>query len=72
VSERKSVSSSGRSIDLASRDTETGQSATYKPGDFILESVGQWHVGANIGDEPTKLLVIDIVEKGQKNTVLHK
>jgi quercetin dioxygenase-like cupin family protein len=53
-------------------DSETGQSATYKPGDFILESVGQWHVGANIGETPTKLLVIDIVEKGQTNTVLRR
>ena len=28
---------------------ETGRSNTYKPEDFILESVGQWHTGANIG-----------------------
>jgi quercetin dioxygenase-like cupin family protein len=48
---------------------ETGRSDTYKSGDFILESVGQWHTGANIGDESVKLLVIDIVEKGQANTV---
>jgi quercetin dioxygenase-like cupin family protein len=51
-------------------DTETGQSRSYGPGDFILESVGQWHVGTNAGSEPVKLLVIDIVEKGQPNTVL--
>jgi quercetin dioxygenase-like cupin family protein len=51
---------------------ETGRSDTYKPGDFILESVGQWHRGANIGGEPLKLLVIDIVEKGQTNTVVRK
>ena len=48
---------------------ETGRSDTYKTGDFILESVGQWHTGANIGDGSVKLLVIDIVEKGQANTV---
>ena len=29
-------------------------------------------MGANIGDEPLKLLVIDIVEKGQSNTVVQK
>jgi quercetin dioxygenase-like cupin family protein len=51
---------------------ETGQSIAYKPGDFILESVDQWHTGTNIGDEPLKLLVIDMVEKGQMNTVLQK
>ena len=51
---------------------ETGQSDTYKPGDFIVESTGQLHTGANIGDEPVKLLVIDIVGKGQTNIVLQK
>jgi len=49
---------------------ETGQSDSYKPGDFIVESVGQWHKGANIGGEPLKLLVIDLVENGQTATVL--
>jgi quercetin dioxygenase-like cupin family protein len=53
-------------------NTETGRSNTYKAGDFILEAVGQWHMGANIGDEPLKLLVINIVEKGQSNTVLQR
>jgi hypothetical protein len=47
-----------------------GQGSTYKPGEFFPESVGQWHMGANIGAEPLKLLVIDIVEKGQTNTTL--
>lgn len=51
---------------------ETGQSDTYNPGDLIVESTGQWHVGANIGGEPVKLLVIDVVEKGKTNTVLQK
>jgi hypothetical protein len=53
-------------------NSETGRSNAYKAGDFILESVGQWHTGANIGDEPLKLLVINIVEKGQANTVLQR
>ena len=51
---------------------DTGQSDTYKSGDFIVEAVGQWHAGTNIGEEPVKLLVIDIVEQGQTNTVLYK
>jgi quercetin dioxygenase-like cupin family protein len=53
-------------------NTETGRSDTYKPGDFILESVGQWHLGVNIGSEPLRLLVINIAEKGQSNTVLQR
>ena len=53
-------------------NSETGRSNTYKAGAFILESVGQWHTGANIGDEPLKLLIINIVEKGQANTVLQR
>jgi quercetin dioxygenase-like cupin family protein len=53
-------------------NTDTGRSNTYKAGDFILESVGQWHTGANIGEDPLKLLVINIVEKGQSNTVLQR
>lgn len=58
--------------ELQVTNMETGRSDTYKPGDFILESVGQWHTGANIGGKPLKLLVIDIVEKGQTNTVIRK
>ena len=53
-------------------DTETGQSKTYRSGDFVLESVGRWHTGANAGKEPTRLLVIDIVQNGHTNTVLRK
>lgn len=55
---------------LRVNNLETGQTDTYKPGNFILESVGQWHTGTSVGNEPLKLLVIDIVEKGQSNTVL--
>jgi quercetin dioxygenase-like cupin family protein len=51
---------------------DAGQTETYKPGNFILESVGLWQRSASIGSEPLKLLVIDIVEKGQPNTVLLK
>jgi quercetin dioxygenase-like cupin family protein len=51
---------------------DTGQADTYKTGDFILESVGQWHSGTNIGDEPLKLLIIDMVDKGHGNTVLRR
>jgi len=53
-------------------DTETGQGKTYRPGDFVVESVGRWHTGANAGEEPTRLLVIDLVRNGHANTVLRK
>ena len=47
----------------------TGQTDIYKAGSFILEPVGEWQTVASIGSEPLKLLVIDIVEHGQSNTV---
>ena len=53
-------------------DTETGESKTYRSGDFVLEAVGRWHTGANEGEDPTRLLVIDIVQNGHTNTVLRK
>lgn len=54
---------------LSVTNTETGKSDVYNPGDFIVEMVGQWHQGTNIGADKVKLLVIDQVEKGQSNVV---
>ena len=54
---------------LRVNNIDTGQTDTYAPGAFILESVGEWHAGMSIGSEPLKLLVIDVVEKGQPNVV---
>jgi quercetin dioxygenase-like cupin family protein len=51
-------------------NVETGNSNTYKTGDFIIEMIGQWHQATNIGTDPVKLLVIDQVEQGAKNTIL--
>jgi quercetin dioxygenase-like cupin family protein len=51
-------------------NTETGKSETYKPGDFIVEAIDQWHKAANIGADAVKLVVIDQVEGEQGNTVL--
>ncbi len=53
-------------------NVETGKSNTYKTGDFIIEMIGQWHQATNVGDGPVKLLVIDQVEEGAKNTVLRQ
>ena len=51
-------------------NVETGAANTYKSGDFIVEMIGQWHQATNIGADPVKLLVIDQVEQGAKNTIL--
>jgi quercetin dioxygenase-like cupin family protein len=51
-------------------NTETGKSDVYKAGDFIVEAVGQWHQAANEGAEQVKLLVIDMIEKGESNVVV--
>lgn len=51
-------------------NTQVGTSKTYKPGDFIVEAISQWHKGATIGDVPVKLLVIDQVEGDQPNVIL--
>jgi quercetin dioxygenase-like cupin family protein len=53
-------------------NTETGQSRVYKAGDFIIEAIDQWHKGANLGDGPVKLLVIDQVSGDANNVVLRK
>ena len=57
---------------LVVTNTETGQSKTYRPGEFIVEAIGQWHRGANAGPDPVRLLVIDQVEKGEGNVILRK
>ena len=51
---------------------ESGQSTDYKPGDFIVEMIGLWHQGSNIGTDTVRLLVIDQVEGDQPNTLLKK
>lgn len=53
-------------------NTETGKSSVFRPGDFVIEDVGQWHKGENIGTDPVKLLVIDEVEKDQTNVIIQK
>lgn len=51
---------------------DTGETFTYKQGDFIVEVIDEWHQGANIGADPVKLLVIDQVEQGAQNTILRQ
>jgi quercetin dioxygenase-like cupin family protein len=49
---------------------DTGQTETYETGKFVLEAVDQWHRAESVGSEPLKLLVIDILPKGENSTVL--
>ena len=53
-------------------DTQSGQSKDFGPGDFIAESVDEWHQGTGIGSEPVKLLVIDLTEGDQSNGIVKK
>ena len=51
-------------------DTATHQVFNYKPGDFIVEVVNQWHFAENTGSTEVRLLVIDTVPKSDTgNTV---
>ena len=49
-----------------------GQQFHYRAGDFIVEAVDRWHFGANTGQVPVRILVIDQVEDSQSNTILAK
>lgn len=44
----------------------------YGPGDAIVEMVDAWHTGANIGEDPVRLIVVDLVEAGSPATVLQE
>ena len=43
---------------------------TYHAGEMVVESVGRWHYGENVGQVPVRLLVIDQVPQGRPSTVL--
>jgi quercetin dioxygenase-like cupin family protein len=49
---------------------DTKSSRVFHTGEFIVESINQWHRGANIGSTLLELLVIDQVEEGKSNIVL--
>lgn len=55
---------------LEVNNTEAGKVVVYEKGGFVVEAVGQWHKGTNIGTDPVILLVIDMTEKDQKNLVM--
>lgn len=54
---------------IAVTNTVTGETATYKAGDVIIEAVDQWHKAKNIGGDVVKLIVYDFAPKGAQNTV---
>jgi quercetin dioxygenase-like cupin family protein len=56
--------------ELSITNLATGKTTAFHPGDFIVESLGQWHKAENTGTDPIKLLVIDQIPKGQTNVVL--
>lgn len=54
---------------LSVTNVDTGKTNIYETGGFIVEAVDQWHKAANIGGDPVKLLVIDMMPKGANNVV---
>jgi len=55
---------------LSVTNEATGDTAVYVEGDFVVEAVGQWHSGRNIGSCPLRILVIDQVEAERDNVLL--
>ena len=51
---------------------DDGSQKRYHAGDVIVEAVGTWHFGMNVGTQPVRLVVIDLVEAGKPATVLAK
>ena len=48
---------------------EGGVVKTYKTGDAILEAIGTYHNGQNIGKDPVRIIVVNIGAVGVENTV---
>jgi quercetin dioxygenase-like cupin family protein len=53
---------------LSVRNFDTGKTQEFHAGDFIIESIANWHSGSNSGFEPLKLLVIDQAPAGAQTT----
>lgn len=41
----------------------------YPAGTALMEAIGTWHNGKNLGDVPVRILVVNMGAKGVKNTV---
>lgn len=55
---------------LRVHNLDTGASAEYGEGAFIVEPVGQWHEGSVVGEAPVHLLVIDQTEGAPPSNVV--
>jgi quercetin dioxygenase-like cupin family protein len=53
-------------------NTQTGKSYEVKAGEFFLEMIDTWHYGINQGNEPVKLVIIDLVPHGVKTNSVPK
>lgn len=47
-----------------------GETKIFRKGDAFAEVINTWHSGKNIGDEPVRLVVFYVGEKGTKLTEL--
>jgi quercetin dioxygenase-like cupin family protein len=50
-------------------DKDTDQTFLYKPGDVVVEVIGQRHLGRNMGDDAVRLLVLDTTPADVKGNV---
>lgn len=48
----------------------SGETKIFRRGDAFAEVINTWHYGKNIGDEPVKLVVFYVGEKGMQLTEL--
>jgi len=49
---------------------DTGKSMDFKAGQAGAEAVGQWHEGRAVGEGPVRVIAIDLVPPGAKNTIM--
>lgn len=48
---------------------DTGAVQEFRAGQFIVETVGQWHKGEALDNQPAALLAIDQAPPGQTNMI---
>lgn len=54
-------------LEVENRDAQ--QTYHYKPGDVVIEMIGQNHLGRNIGNEPVRLIVFDTTPANVESNV---
>lgn len=48
---------------------ETGQAREVRAGDWLVDSIEQWHEAETVGAEPVRLLTIDYAPPGAQVTI---